>query len=166
MLSFKYLVVIKMKDDNNLLKKYKKFSPAIFGIALISFFLPFISKSSIGQEVTISGIKIVFSIIVGIKGGFGVPEAIISLPIIVAFFSAIVGLWKSFKENEDKFKYLGIIGIVGSAGLLIFTIVVDSHKSTFVIINMKIGLWLSLISFLAATFINFYYHSLVKKGDL
>jgi uncharacterized membrane protein YiaA len=159
-----------LNKDDNFLKKYRKFSPALFGIAIISFFFPFLGVSCSGQEITYSGMKLILSITdFQEMGNVGNKETMAIFSIImllIALISAIIGLWASFKNFDDKYKYLGILGIIGVAGLLIFIIVLDAIKSPYANIDTKIGFWLSLISFSAAGFVNFYYHSLYKKGEI
>ncbi|MFN3396681.1 MAG: zinc-ribbon domain-containing protein [Thermodesulfovibrionales bacterium] len=142
----------------------KKLSPAIFGIALICFFLPWINVSCQGQKVmSFSGIQLVTGTTIEEPTMFGpaqkrkVKSEAFAL---LTFLSAIAGLVLSLMKNKK-----GTIGTIvsGCAGIVLLLMLEskldsDIKKETagMLQLNYDIGFYLTLVLFIAVAGINAY----------
>lgn len=142
----------------------KKLSPAIFGIALICFFLPWVNVSCQGQRVmSFSGIQLVTGTTIEEPRMFGGKQKrkIKGEPLaVLTFLSVIAGLALSFLKNRK-----GTIGAIasGCAGAILLLLLKsklnsDIQKETagMLQLNYDVGFYLTLILFIAVAGINAY----------
>lgn len=92
----------------------KKLSPALFGIALICFFLPFIEVSRQGQKIaSFTGLQLAVATEVQQQGFFGTqrqPKRTDPEPFaILALLAAISGLGLSFLKSKKGALIPGVI---------------------------------------------------------
>ena len=137
----------------------KKFSPALFGLIIICFFLPFTEISCNKQKiVTLTGIQLVTGVKIEQPSMFGEekqsrrvnPEPLA----ILTFFSAVVGLGLSFLRSRKSAIALAVIGSVGLIMMLLLKSKIDNEAlkegGGILQIEYCIGFWFALILFLSA----------------
>lgn len=142
----------------------KKLSPAIFGIALICFFLPWVNVSCQGQKVmSFSGIQLVTGTTIEEPQMFGGKQKRKikgEMLAVLTFLSVIAGLVLSLLKNKK-----GTIGTIASGGtgailvlLLKFKLDSDIQKETagMLQLNYDVGFYLVLLLFIAVAGINAY----------
>jgi hypothetical protein len=166
-----------MKDE------VKKFSPAVFGLAIICFFLPFTHISCSGERfATLTGIQLVTGTTIGDPetdygkssgGPFIVPahsdvrpqeredDKIDPEPLaIFTLFSAIAGLCLSFVRDKQWTMGTAIAGGVGLTLLLLLKAKIDNEVlkegEGIVQVEYAFGFWLLLVLFLCAIGLNAY----------
>jgi len=141
----------------------KKFSPAIFGLTLICFFLPFTDISCSGQKVaTFTGIQLVTGTTIeqpSMFGEKGQVQKVDAEPLaILAFFSAVVGLGLSFLRSRKSAIAPAITGGVGLITLLLLKSKIDNdvlkEGGGMLQVEYGVGFWLTLILFLSAIGMN------------
>lgn len=148
-----------------------KFSPAIFIIILICFFLPFINITCQGEKVaTLTGIQLVTGTTIeqpsmfGAKGKTKKVEG--ELMALLAFISAIVGLILSFLKNRKISLAIAIVGGVGLLFLLLLKNKLDNDMlregQGMLQLEYSIGFWLTFIFFILAAVWNVFIFS---KGN-
>lgn len=133
----------------------KKFSPAIFGIVIICFFLPFINISCSGQKIaTLSGIQLVSG--TTMEGRKINPEPWA----VVAFISSIAGLGLSFMKSRKSSILAAVSGAIGVISLLLLKAKIDNDmlkKGKGVIqVEYDLGFWLTFLLFLSAIGLNWF----------
>ena len=156
----------------------KKFSPAIFGIALICFFLPFMNVSCQGQKIaTLTGIQLVTGTTIqqpelpslfGGKKQVQKPEKVAGEPLaILVLLSAVVGLGLSFLKGRKSSIAPAIIGVAGLILLLLLKAELDndilSEGQGILQLEYGIGFWLTFLLFLFAAGLNGFLFSQRKK---
>jgi hypothetical protein len=142
--------------------KAKKFSPALFGLVLFCFFLPFMDISCGGEKVvTLTGIQLVTGTSIEQEDAFGNTkrEKIEREPlVIVVLLAAIAGLGLSFIKTGKSAIFPAISGGIGFCLLLIFKTKVDQEVlkegEGFIRVGYVIGFWLMLLLLLSATGLN------------
>ncbi|MBL7209075.1 MAG: zinc-ribbon domain-containing protein [Dehalococcoidia bacterium] len=141
----------------------KRFSPAIFAIALICFFLPFITVSCGGQKVaTLTGVQLVTGTAIEQPDLFGEGQQAETLdgePLaILAFLSAVAGLGLSFIKGRKIVIAPAISGVAGSILLLLLKSKIDneilSEGAGMIQVEYGIGFWLTILVFLSAAGLN------------
>jgi hypothetical protein len=151
--------------------KVMKFSPAIFIIILICFFLPFINITCQGEKVaTLTGIQLVTGTTIeqpsmfGAKGKTTKVEG--ELMALLAFISAIVGLILSFLKNRKISLATAIVGGLGLIFLLLLKNKLDNDMlregQGMLQLEYSTGFWLTLIFFILAAVWNVFIFS---KGN-
>ena len=150
----------------------KKFSPAIFGVALICFFLPFISASCSGQKlVTLTGIQLVTGMTVERPEslwGQRQTERVNGEPLaIIAFISVLCGLGLSFIKGRKGLIMPTIMGAVGAVCLLALKSKVDSEilrqGEGMIQVEYGAGFWLAFLSLICAVGVNIFLVSQSKE---
>ncbi|MEA5566505.1 MULTISPECIES: hypothetical protein [unclassified Anabaena] len=143
----------------------RKISPALFGMTLICFFLPFTKLSCQQQEVmTLTGIQLATG--TSIKqpsfGGVGKREQKIpGEPLaMLAIASSIIGFATSFmKANNTAIAPAGS-GAIGFILLLMLKSKIDDsivrEGQGLILVSYGLGFWLAFLLFVAATVINIY----------
>ena len=141
----------------------KRFSPAIFGVVLICFFLPFISVSCGAQKVvTLSGVQLVTGTTIEQPDLFGEgqqAETMDGEPLaILAFLSAVAGLGLSFLKGRKVAIAPAVSGAAGSVLLLLLKSRIDnevlSQGGGMIQVEYEIGFWLTILVFLSAAGLN------------
>lgn len=140
----------------------RRFSPAIFGIALIMFFLPWINVSCGGERVaTFTGIQLVTG--TTIKNPIenrtekvnGEPLAIFALLIV------IVGFGLSFLKDKSGTIGSAAVGGIGAIILLILKSKLDNEilkeGSGMLHLGYGVGFYSTLVLFLSAIGVNVYF---------
>lgn len=156
---------------------FKKFSPAIFGIAIICFFLPFINVTCSGEKVaTLTGIQLVTGTTIEQPSMFGEKKQVRKVegePLaILAFLSAIVGLGLSFLKSRKSSIAPAIMGIAGLILLLLLKAKLDNdilrEGEGMLRLEYEIGFWLTFLLFLFAAGWNgflFFRRERVQEND-
>src|SRR3990172_8569279 len=106
------------------MENVKKFSPAVFGLALLCFLLPFVSVSCQGQKIaTFTGAQLVTGTTLeqpGRFGGQGEGRKIDREPIaIIALASGVLGLGFSFLRSKKSAIVPAVFGGIGLVTLLV-----------------------------------------------
>jgi hypothetical protein len=139
----------------------KKFSPAVFGIILICFMLPWVNLSCQGQNAaTFSGLQLVTGTTVQQQN-----QEVKSEPLAVAVLVlTILGLALSFLKDKKSPIIPGIIGVAAFILLLLLKSKIDTDASNHSIqVQYAIGFWLVLILFIGAIALNGYLYFYSKK---
>ena len=143
-------------------KKGKKFNRGFFGLAIISFLLPFITVSCQNTPIMrFSGVNLITGKTIEVPtSAFGTTEKK-SIPgdwrVILAFLSAIIGLLTSFLKKDNS----TIPAINGSLGPILLLMLKSDLDRQIIeqgqgMLNVTYGLgfWLAFFLFLAAAIIN------------
>jgi len=161
-------------------KMLKKLSPAIFGIALICFFLPWVNVSCQGQKViTLSGIQLVTGTTIEEPKMFselkGSSHPYLKEPrrsseeynkikgevlAILTFLAAIVGLSLNFLKGKIGTLGSAIAGGIGTILLLLLSAKLNNdifqQGRGLLQLDYRIGFYLTLILFILAIGVNVY----------
>ena len=150
----------------------KKFSPTIFGLALICFFLPFIEVSCQGQKiVTYTGIQMITGTTIEQPDLFGTgkqskkvdPEPLA----IFAFFSGVMGLGLSFLKGRKSSVAPAIAGIIGVIALLLLKSKLNNEilkeGGGMLQLEYGVGFWLTFVLYLSAIGLNIFLLSGSKR---
>ncbi len=140
----------------------KKFSPAVFGFALLCFFLPFVSVSCQRQKViSFTGIQLVMGTTIEQPQMFGPRqvERVDPEPLaILAFLAGLAGLGVSFLKDKKTALAPALIGGVGAVCLFSLKLKFDSdiqrQAAGILQVDYDIGFWLVLLMYLAAVALN------------
>jgi FHA domain len=140
----------------------KKFAPATFGLALLCFFLPFISVSCQTQRiVTFTGIQLVTGATVELPQIFGPPksEKLPREPLaVLAFACGVVGLGLSFLKGRKIAIAPAVVGCAGAVTLLLLKSKLDADVlkggNGVLHVDYEVGFWLILLSYAAAAGLN------------
>jgi preprotein translocase subunit SecG len=140
----------------------KKASPAVFVLALICFFLPFVTFSCQGQKVlTLSGIQLVTGTSMQQSQMFGPPksEKINAEPLaVLALLCGVLGLGLSFLRGRTSAIAPAAAGGLAAILLLAMKSKIDGdalQKGGGILqVNYEAGFYLVVILFLAAVALN------------
>lgn len=154
--------------------RIKKFSPAIFGIALICFFLPFINVSCSGQKIgSLTGIQLVTGTTIEQSDLWGKKQVqkVDGEPLaIAAFISVFAGLGLSFIKARKGSIAPAVIGAAGVILLLLLKSKIDNEVlrqgGGMIQVNYGVGFWLTFMSFLSAGVFNAFSLSQSKGSHL
>lgn len=150
----------------------KKFSPTIYGLTLICFFLPFTHISCQGEKVaTLTGVQLVTGTTIEQPAMFGEkkqdkridPEPLA----ILVLLSTIVGFGLSFLKSRESTIASAITGGIGLIFLLLLKSKIDNEvlregEGAFRV-EYGAGFWLILLLFLSAIGLNAFLFSQRKK---
>jgi hypothetical protein len=139
----------------------KKFSPAVFGIILICFMLPWVNLSCQGQNAAaFSGLQLVTGTAVQQQN-----QEIKSEPLAAAVLVlTILGLALSFLKDKKSSIIPCIIGGAAFILLLLLKSKIDTDASNHSIqVQYAIGFWLVLVLFIGAIALNGYLYFYSKK---
>lgn len=152
----------------------KKFSPAIYGLVLICFFLPFTHISCQGEKVaTFTGIQLVTGTTIEQTEMFSErkkTEKIDPEPLaILVLCSAVAGLGFSFLKGKGSTLASAIVGGAGLIFLLLLKAKIDNEvlKEGKGVLRVEYGtgFWMILLLFLFAICLNGFLFSQLKKED-
>jgi FHA domain len=140
----------------------KRISPATFGLALLCFFLPFISVSCQTQKiVTFTGIQLVTGATVELPQMFGPPksEKLPREPLaVLAFACGVVGLGLSFLKGRKIAIGPAVVGCAGAVALLLLKSKLDADVlkggNGVLHLDYEVGFWLILLAYAAAAALN------------
>ena len=141
-----------------------KLSPAIFVLALVCFFLPFVTFSCQGQKVlSLSGIQLVTGASVPQPQMFGPPrsEKVNAEPLaVLAFLCGVLGLGLSFLKGRGGAIAPTVMGGLGAIVLLALKSKIDgdalSKGSGVIQVSYEAGFYVVMILFLAAVALNIF----------
>jgi len=139
----------------------KKLGPAVFGIILICFMLPWVNLSCEGHEAaTFSGIQLVTGTTVEHQD-----QKVKSEPLAVAVLVlTILGLALSFLKDRKSSIIPGIIGAAAFTLLLMLKSKIDANASSQSIqVQYAIGFWLVLILLIGTIVLNGYLYFYSKR---
>jgi membrane-bound ClpP family serine protease len=139
----------------------KKFSPAVFGIILICFLLPWINLSCEGHNAaTFSGLQLVTGTTVQQQN-----QIVKSEPLAVAVLVlTVLGLALSFLKDKKSSIIPGIIGVAAFILLLLLKSKIDTDASNQSIqVQYAIGFWMVLVLLIGAIALNGYLYFYSKK---
>lgn len=145
----------------------RKISPAIFGVALICFFLPFVNVSCGGQKVaSFTGIQLVTGTTIKQPGMFEQKQTqkLKREPLaICAFLSVIVGLGLSLLKTKKSPIVTAIIGGIGAVMLLLLKSKMDNdvlnQTGGMVQLEYTFGFWLTFLLNFSAAGLNAFFAS-------
>lgn len=152
------------------------FSPVIFGLALMCFFLPWITVSCSGQKiVTLSGIQLATGTTIKepkmfegserpysyAKRSKGSSERIKGdIFAIIALLASIGGIGMGFLKDRESSIGSAVTGSIGVISLIILSIRLNNQilkeGGGLLQLDYRIGFYLTLFFFLSATVINIY----------
>jgi len=143
----------------------KGLSPAVYVLALICFFLPFVTFSCQGQKiVTLSGIQLVTGTTINQPQPFGPPKSqkVDAEPLaVLAFLSGIAGLALSFLRGRKSAIAPATAGVVAAILLLALKSKLDGDAlrqgGGVIQVDYAAGFWAVLILFLAAVAVNVFF---------
>lgn len=163
----------------------KKFSPALFGLVIVCFFLPFVNLSCSGQTVmTLTG----FQLITGSE--YSEPNVMgqnmfdqdnqnnadnksreikSQLMALLAFLAALVGLAVGFIRKKMTAIFSLIIAVLGTVFLILLKINMDSDVALngegIMNLEYQTGYWLTIILFIAAAAAHWFIYNEKKKPE-
>ena len=146
----------------------KKFSPAIYVVIVILFFMPFVNLSCGGQTImSISGFQLITGTEVDAKGMFGgemnpsdemgtdEKKEIESQPLaLFAFIAALIGLIISFFKMRIPALVNIVVSIAGVIFLLLLKVSLDADADlnvsgqNVITLDYQFAYWLSIILFI------------------
>jgi hypothetical protein len=142
----------------------KRLSPAIFGIVLFCFFLPWVNVSCGGQKVAaVSGIQLVTGTTVAEPQAFG-PTTKRKLPgeplAVLILLSACAGFALSFIKDKKGAISTAVTGVIGIIFLLLLRSKIDNELLReglgMLELDYRAGFYLTLLLFLSAIGVNIY----------
>ena len=151
----------------------KKFSPAIYVVIVILFFMPFVNLSCGGQTImSISGFQLITGTEVDAKGMFGgemnssdemgtdEKKEIESQPLaLFAFVAAIIGLIISFFKMRITAISNIVISVAGVVFLILLKVSLDGNPDlnvsgqNVITLDYQFAYWLSIILFIGGAFV-------------
>lgn len=147
----------------------KKFSPALFGLIIFCFFLPFVNLSCSGQTImSLTGFQLMTGAEVeagDMFGGFDMSEQektesenVDPQPMaILAFIMALVGLGLSFIGKKASAITTAVISVLGFLFLILLKVNMDGDVDLsgqyIITLDYQFGYWFSMILFIAGAFI-------------
>lgn len=142
----------------------KRLSPAIFGVVLICFFLPWVNVSCQGQKVvSFTGIQLITGTTVEEPQMFGPKKErkVNGEPLaILTFLVVITGLGLGFLKNKKGTIISTVVGGIGTIILLLLKSKLDNdvlrETGGMLQLDYGIGFYFTLILFLSAIVVNVY----------
>jgi hypothetical protein len=156
------------------MESLKKFSPAVYVVIVILFFMPFVNLSCGGQTImSISGFQLITGTEVKADGMFGSEmnstneqnkdqnKEIESQPLaLLAFVAAIIGLILSFFQKRITALSSIVVSIAGVIFLLLLKVSLDGDADlnvsgqNVITLDYQFAYWFSIILFIAGAVIN------------
>ncbi|MGC8903489.1 MAG: hypothetical protein ACP5KD_09170 [Fervidobacterium sp.] len=152
----------------------KKFSPAIFGIALICFVLPWVNFSCGGQHIaTLTGLQLVTGTTIQQQGMFGERQnqKVDSEPSAVAvLLVTILGFALSFLKTSKSSVIPSIVGLAGFILLLLLKSKIETDAANqgqgMIQVEYATRFWLVFVLFIGAVVLNGYlYFASAKQAQ-
>lgn len=146
----------------------KKFSPAVFGMIIISFFLPFAEVSCSGQRImSVTGLQMVTGTTIQQPGMFGEEtesQKIAPQPLAIVTLSCVViGLILSFIRNRRSAILPAVSAAIGTVTLVLLKSKIDNDVFTegggAIQVRYVLGFWVMLILLIVAVGLNVYVFS-------
>ncbi len=142
----------------------RKISPALFGLALICFLLPWVNFSCSGNTiVSVTGTDLAIGRTIAIPQGFGqkpkkahAHEARAT----AAFAAGIAGLLSGLLIKEERFRAIAsaVCGGVGAVALFLLKDKLDSEMVSrnmgMITVDYLFGFWAAMLLFLGACIVN------------
>jgi hypothetical protein len=158
---------LKVATGNNA----RKLSPAIFGIVIICFFLPFVNVTCQGQKVaSFSGFQLVGGTTIEQSGGWGGKQVrnVSGEPLaLFAFLATIAGLALSFYRRDKSAIAPAAVSGIGLILLLVLKSKLDSdilkQGGGMLQLEYSVGFWMAFILYLAAMVLNGFIFSQGKR---
>lgn len=150
----------------------KKISPALFGISLICFFLPFITISCQQQPIAnLTGVQLATGTDIKQPRFFGKETKEQKIPAdplaLMALVSGVVGLGTSFIKAKRSAIAPAGAGAAGFILLLMLKSKIDNEivkqGQGLILVSYGLGFWLVFLLYVSATVINIY--SFVQEKD-
>jgi len=152
----------------------KKFSPALYGVIVILFFLPFVNLSCGGQTImSVTGFQLITGTEVKPTGMFGgemnssdemgtdEKKEIESQPLaLFAFLAAIIGLVISFFKMRITALSSIVVSVAGVVFLLLLKVSLDGNPDlnvsgqNVITLDYQFAYWLSIILFIAGAVVH------------
>ena len=137
---------------------FKKISPAVFGLTLICFILPFVTVSCQGQKIaSFTGVQLMTGTTIKEPGSFGQQKTkkVDSEPtVLIAFLAGVAGLGISFLKSKKSAIVPAGFGLIGLIMLLVMKYRLDnqilSEGGGMLQIDYDIGYWLTFLLYLLA----------------
>jgi hypothetical protein len=143
----------------------KKISPALFGLTLLCFFLPFVKLSCQRQElVSLTGTQLATGKSIEktrFSRGNNRQEEIPPEPLaIIALLSSVVGLGTSLIKSKKTAIAPASAGTIGFIVLLMLKYKIDDailkQGQGFILVSYGLGFWLAILLFASATALSIY----------
>jgi len=143
----------------------KKISPALFGVILVSFFLPFVNISCQSQKLmTLTGVQLATGTTIEQPSLFGRETKKQEIPAepmaIFSLIAAVVGLGTSFLKTKNSAVAPAASGGIGLVLTLIMKSKIDDavlkNGQGIIQVDYEIGFWLVFLLFLSAAILNAY----------
>lgn len=149
----------------------RKLSPAIFGIVIICFFLPFVNVTCQGQKVaSFSGFQLVGGTTIEQSGGWGGKQVrnVSGEPLaLFALLASISGLALSFYKHDKSAIAPAVVGGIGLILLLVLKSKLDNdilkQGGGMLQLEYSAGFWIAFILYLAAIVLNGFIFSQGKR---
>jgi len=159
---------------NNMLKSARQTSPALFGITLICFFLPFVTISCQQETLkTFSGIQLATGSTMQVATPTGriQEQKIPGDPLAaLAIISSIVGLGTSLIKARKTVIASAGSGAAGALLLLMLKSKLDDEAikqgGGLILINYGLGFWLAFLLLVSASLVNIYTLTLEKEEEV
>lgn len=156
------------------MENIKKFSPGVFGLALLCFFLPFVSVSCQGQKVaTFTGVQLITGTTMEQPSGFGSQgkaKKIDGEPMaVVALASGVLGLGFSFLRRKKSAIIPAVLGGIGLVTLLVLQSKLRHEamrEGGILQLSFEIGYWLTALLYVSALGLNGFIFLKSKEGKI
>lgn len=145
-------------------KQTKKLSPALFGLTLMCFCMPFVTVSCQEQKIMeLSGVQLATGTTIKQPSFSGPPkeQKIAGDPLAtLAILAGVVGLGTSFIKAKKAAVAPAGSGAAGSILLLMLKSTLDNEivkqGQGLLLVNYGFGFWLAFLLFVASTVVNVY----------
>ncbi|MCL4509622.1 MAG: hypothetical protein M1470_00910 [Bacteroidetes bacterium] len=127
-------------------KSFNKYSAAIFTLAVLSFFLPFVRASFLFQSSQLSGFQLAF----GAKNSD--PEALA----ILCLIAILTGIGFAFMKGKSGYIFSAVSGGVGFILMLVELIRINSQAGGIAGIDYLAGFWIVSMLLLSTAALNIY----------
>ncbi len=162
-----------MAIHNHMLKSARQISPAIFGITLMCFFMPFVTISCQQQNLeTLSGIQLTTgsTMKVATPAGKVEEQKIPGDPLAaLAIISSIIGLGTSLIKARKAVIASAGSGATGALLLLMLKSKLDEEAfkqgGGLILVNYSFGFWLAFLLLVSASLVNIYTLTLEKEAE-
>lgn len=150
---------------------FKKFSPAVFGIALICFILPWVNFSCQGQHVaTLTGFQLVTGTTIQQQGIFGKREnqKVDPEPLAIAVLVfTVLGIALSFIKSSKSALLPSIVGVVAFILLLLLKSKIETDAANkaqgMIQVEYAVGFWIVFVLYIGAIVLNGFLYFGSKK---
>ena len=149
----------------------KKISPALYGIIIICFFMPFTTASCSGQKVlTLTGFQMVTGTTIKNSDMFGERKEERIRPegyAIAAFLLAAAGLAVSLSKNKKASFYSALVSCAGLVSLLMLKTKLDqdviNNGQGLIRLEYNFGYWIAFFGYMVSIVANGYIYRQTGK---